>query len=207
MLSVDAKNSLKEATEAYYNQVGDIADYLLGRGINGEAARTHRLGYVKEPMIGHEAYAGRLSIPYLTPTGPVDLRFRALHPDETPKYMSRAGAEQHMYNVLAFQEDSDVICICEGEIDTIVMHSMVGIPAVGMPGANGWKSWYHRAFMDYRKVLVLTDGDQAGRDMGKKIMQAIDVAVIVSMPDGLDVNEVFLAEGAEGIRKRVGIYE
>jgi DNA primase len=110
-----------------------------------------------------------------------------------------------MYNVLAFQEDSDVICICEGEIDTIVMHSMVGVPAVGMPGANGWKSWYARAFSDYRKVLVLTDGDQAGRDMGKKIMQAIDVAVVVSMPDGLDVNEVFLMEGAEGIRKRVGL--
>jgi len=205
MLSVDAKNSLKEATETYYNQVGDIADYLLGRGINGDAARTHRLGYVKEPMIGHEAYTGRLSIPYLTPTGAVDIRFRALHPDETPKYMSRPGAEQHMYNVLAFQEDSDIICICEGEIDTIVMHSMVGVPAVGMPGANGWKNWYSRAFSDYRKVLVLTDGDQAGRDLGKKIMQAIDVAVVVSMPDGLDVNEVFLNEGAEGIRKRVGL--
>jgi len=52
---------------------------------------------------------------------------------------------------------------------------------------------------------VLTDGDQAGRDLGKKIMQAIDVAVVVSMPDGLDVNEVFLNEGAEGIRKRVGL--
>jgi len=25
------------------------------------------------------------------------------------------------------------------------------------------------------------------------------------MPDGLDVNEVFLMEGAEGIRKRVGL--
>jgi DNA primase len=205
MLSVDAKNSLKEAAQTYYSQVGDIADYLLGRGIDGEATRTHRLGYVKEPVIGHELYAGRLSIPYITPSGLVDLRFRAIKPDDTPKYMSRPGAEQHIYNVQAFQEDSDVIAVCEGELDTVVMHSMVGIPAVGMPGSNGWKNWYSRAFADYKKVLVLTDGDQAGYEMGKKIMQAIDVAVVVSMPDGLDVNEVFLMEGAEGIRKRVGL--
>jgi DNA primase len=36
-------------------------------------------------------------------------------------------------------------------------------------------------------------------------MQAIDVAVVVSMPDGMDVNEVFLNEGADGIRKRIGV--
>lgn len=204
MLSVDARNSLKEATEAYYSQVGDIAEYLLGRGITGEAALTHRLGYVKEPMIGDDEMVGRLAIPYLTPTGPVDIRFRSVH-DESPKYLSRAGAQQHIYNVPAFQQDSDIIAICEGELDTIIVNTMVGIPAVGMPGANGWKSWYARAFADYRRVFVLTDGDQAGRDLGKKIMQAIDVAVVVPMPDGFDANEVYLQEGADGIRKRVGL--
>lgn len=205
MLSVDARKSLAETTWAYYSQVGDIADYLLGRGIDGEAARIHRLGYVKEPMIGDDEMQGRLAIPYLTPTGPVDIRFRSVHPDDSPKYLSRAGSQQHIYNVLAFQEDSDVICICEGEMDTIVVNTMVGIPAVGMPGANGWKNWYSRAFADYRKVFVLTDGDQAGRDLGKKIMQAIDVAVIVPMPDGMDANEVYLSEGSEGIKKRLGL--
>lgn len=205
MLSVDARNSLAEATETYYAQVGVIAHYLQGRGIDGDAARIHRLGYVQDPMIGHEQYKGRLSIPYLTPTGAVDLRFRAVNADESPKYMSRSGAEIHIYNVNAFQADSDVIAICEGEMDTIITHSMVGIPAVGMPGAQSWKNWYARAFADYRKVVVLTDGDTAGREMGKKIMQAIDVAVVVSMPEGMDVNEVFMQEGADGIRKRSGL--
>lgn len=205
MLSVDAKKSLGQATEVYYSQVADLADYLLGRGITGEAALTHRLGYVKEPMIGDEQYTGRLAIPYLTPTGTVDIRYRAVHPDDSPKYMSRSGAQQHIYNVLAFQQDSDLIAICEGELDTIITHSMVGIPAVGMPGAQAWKNWYARAFADYRRVFVLCDGDQPGRDMGKKIMQAIDVAVTVVMPDGMDVNEVYLQEGADGIRKRVGL--
>ena len=201
MLSEDAKLLLEQAAVAYNGQISSAATYLAGRGISEKAAHTHLLGYVEEPVIGHEDMQGRLAIPYITPTGIVDIRFRAVTPDVTPKYLSRSGAEQHIYNVSAFQEDSDFIAVCEGEIDTIITHSMCGVPAVGMPGSQAWKDWQARAFHDYRKVFVLTDGDNAGKEMGKKIMQAIDVAVVVSMPDGMDVNEVFLNEGADGIRK------
>lgn len=204
-LSVDARRSLEEATATYQFQIDAAGTYLAARGISRGSANTFRLGYVAEPMIGHEQYAGRLAIPYLTPAGPVDLRFRAVRDDDTPKYLSRPGAESHLFNVLAFQQDDDVIAVCEGEMDTIIAHGECGIPAVGVPGANGWKPWYARAFADYRKVIVLCDGDQPGRDLGKKIAQQIDVATVVSMPDGLDVNEVFLAEGPDGIRKRVGL--
>ncbi len=44
-----------------------------------EIARLAQLGVVEEAEVGHEAYKGRLSIPYITKTGVVDLRFRALH--------------------------------------------------------------------------------------------------------------------------------
>lgn len=204
-LSVDVKNSLEEATRTYQLQVDAAAPYLAGRGIGRQAATMFRLGYVQEPMIGHEQYAGRLAIPYLTPSGVVDIRFRAMHDDGSPKYLSRAGADSTLFNVLAFQQDTDVIGICEGEMDTIIANAECGIPAVGVPGANGWKTWYARAFADYRRVIVLCDGDQPGRDLGKKIAQQIDVATVVSMPDGMDVNEVFMSEGMEGIRKRVGL--
>lgn len=205
MLSEDAKLLLEQAAVAYNAQISSAAAYLVGRGISEKAAHTHLLGYVAEPVIGHEDMQGRLAIPYITPTGIVDIRFRAVTPETTPKYLSRSGAEQHIYNVSAFQEDSDFIAVCEGEMDTIITHSMCGIPAVGMPGSQAWKDWQARAFHDYRKVFVLTDGDNAGKEMGKKIMQAIDVAVVVSMPDGMDVNEVYLNEGADGIRKRIGV--
>jgi hypothetical protein len=36
-------------------------------------------------------------------------------------------------------------------------------------------------------------------------MQAIDVAIVVSMPDSMDVNDVFLNEGSDGVRKRIGV--
>lgn len=204
-LSIDARNSLEEATGTYARQVAAAGPYLAARGIVEATANMFRLGFVAEPMIGHEQYAGRLAIPYLTPNGPVDLRFRAIREDDSPKYLSRPGADSQLYNVLAFQADTDVIAVCEGEMDTIITAGECGIPAVGVPGANGWKSWYARAFADYRKVIVLCDGDQPGRDLGKKIAQQIDVAMVVSMPDGMDVNEVFLSEGPDGIRKRVGL--
>lgn len=204
-LSADARQSLEAATVEYQTQVHLAGPYLAARGISEEAAVGHRLGYVGHPMIGHEQYVGRLAIPYVTPAGVVDIRFRSLESDDGPKYLSRPGVDSTLYNVTAFEVDTDVIAICEGEIDTIIAHSMCGIPAIGVPGAQGWKQWYARAFADYRQVLVLADGDQQGRDMGKRIASVIDVATVVSMPDGMDVNSTFLAEGADGVRKRVGL--
>ena len=204
-LSADVKNSLEEATRAYHAQIDAAGTYLAGRGISRETASMFRLGYVHEPMIGHEQYAQRLAIPYLTPTGVVDLRFRALVDDGSPKYLSRPGAEATLFNVPAFTVDSDLIAVCEGEMDTMITHSECGIPAVGVPGAKNWKDWWARAFADYRRVIVLCDGDPAGKELGKRIAQQIDVATVIHMPEGMDVNAVFLLEGADGIRKRVGL--
>lgn len=204
-LSADVKNSLEAATETYSQQLHQVGQYLAARGISEEAAAGFRLGYVAQPMIGHEQYVGRLAIPYLTPTGVVDVRFRALSDDQSPKYLSRPGSESTLFNVGAFTVDTDTMVICEGEMDTIIAHGVCGIPAVGVPGATNWKNWWARAFADYRRVVVLADGDQGGRDMGKKIAGVIDVTTVVVMPDGMDVNSTYLQEGVDGIRRRAGL--
>jgi DNA primase len=198
------KKSLAAAARKYHGSVDMVAPYLVARGVTQETASTFLLGYVNEPEIGHEQYQGRLAIPFITPTGIIDIRFRSIDTDEGAKYLTRPGATSHLYNVLAFQEDTDVIAICEGEFDTM-MACQSGVTAVGVSGANNWKDWYSRAFTDYRRVVILTDGDSAGREMGKRISQQIDTAVVVSMPDGMDVNEFVLEHGAEALRKRVGL--
>jgi DNA primase len=205
MLSVDARKSLEQATATYHSQLDAAKDYLRARGITKATADMYRLGVVANPIIGDEQYVGRIAIPYCTPTGVVDIRYRTMSNDDSPKYLSRPGASDTMFGVNAFTVDSDYIAICEGEFDTMIVNGEVGVPAVGLSGANKWKNWYSRAFQDYRKVFVLADGDQAGSDMGKRIAQSIDVAVVVSMPEGMDVTDVFLAEGADGIRRRVGL--
>ena len=158
-----------------------------------------------EPVLGHEQYVNRLAIPYVTPAGVIDIRFRSIVADDSPKYMSRTGATGHLYNVSAFAEDSPIIAITEGEMDTIVTHGLAQIPSIGVPGANAWKPFYHRAFQDYDRVFLLCDGDSPGREWGKRIASEIETAVIVSMPDGMDVNDYVLAHGEDGLRKKVGL--
>jgi DNA primase len=203
-LSKSQRELLAKATANYERNLDEILPYLTGRGITEETARIFRLGYVKEPEIGHEPYVGKLSIPYLTPAGPIDLRFRSLGVDNGPKYMSRPGATTHIYNIQALQDESEVLAICEGELDTVVA-TQAGFNAVGLPGANNWKPFYARVLADWTKIVLLCDGDNAGREMAKNLSRELDNVFPVFMPEGNDVNDIYLSEGADGLRKRAGV--
>lgn len=203
-LSKSQRELLARATESYEQNMTEILPYLMGRGIKEATARTFRLGFVKNPEVGHEPYVGKLAIPYLTPAGVIDIRFRSLNADGGPKYMSRPGATTHIYNIAALNKDSDSLVVCEGELDTVVA-SQAGFNAVGLPGANNWKSFYARVFADWSKVILLCDGDNAGREMAKHLSRELDNVFPVFMPEGQDVNDVYLAEGADGLRRRAGV--
>ena len=203
-LSKSQKELLEKATESYAQNLQEIVPYLQSRGITEQTAITFRLGFVREPEMGHEPYVGKLAIPYLTPTGVIDIRFRSLNNDSGPKYLSRPGATTHIYNINALSNDSDVLAICEGELDTVVA-TQAGFSAVGLPGANNWKSFYTRVLADWSKVVLLCDGDNAGREMAKHLSRELDNVFPVFMPEGQDVNDVYLLEGADGLRKRAGV--
>jgi DNA primase len=204
-LSKSQRELLERATETYAQNLVEILPYLESRGITEQTARMFRLGFVKNPEVGHEPYIGKLSIPYLTPSGTIDIRFRALSPDAAgPKYMSRPGATTHIFNINALNKDDDTLIVCEGELDTVVA-TQAGFAAVGLPGANNWKPFYSRVLADWTKVILLCDGDNAGREMAKNLSRELDNVFPVFMPEGQDVNDVYLAEGADGLRKRVGV--
>ena len=192
------KNSQREllerAAEKYAANIYQAEGYLKSRGIPIEVARLARLGVVVEAEIGHEMYQGRLSIPYVTKTGVVDLRFRSLNPAVEPKYMGLTGADTKMYNVLDIERAGDYIGICEGELDTITMSACVGIPCIGVPGANSWKKHYTRLLADFERVYVFADGDQPGKEFANSLARELPVT-IVQFPDGEDPNSSILATG------------
>ncbi len=202
--SVSQKELLGKATEKYSQNIYQAEDYLKQRGISQEVARLARLGVVVEPEVGHEAFVGRLSIPYITKTGVVDLRFRSLNPAVEPKYMGLTGAETKMYNVLDVEKAGDFIGVCEGELDTLTMSSCVGIPCVGVPGANSWKRHYTRLLADFERVFVFADGDQPGTEFARSLARELPVT-IVQFPDGEDVNSLYVRHGAEFIRAKVSV--
>jgi len=202
--SQSQKELLGRASKKYAESIHLAADYLASRGITREAARLAQLGVVAEPEPGHEQYKGRLSIPYITKTGVVDLRFRSLDPAVEPKYMGMTGAETKMYNVLDIEKAGDWIGVCEGELDTLTLSALVGIPCIGVPGSNSWKKHYTRLLADFERVFIFADGDEPGREFARGLAKELPTTV-VTMEDGEDVNSSFVKYGADYIRDKIGL--
>jgi DNA primase len=200
--SLSQKESLTKAAKYYHSALAEAEEYLAGRGITMEQATRARLGVVLEPLTGHEAYLNRLAIPYITRSGVVDIRFRSMDLSE-PKYMGMAGATTHLYNVSAFFRATSYISICEGEIDTITLDTVCGIPSVGVPGVNNWKKHYTRLLQDFDKVFLFADGDNAGADFGKSLSRELGNLVVVSMPEGEDVNSMYRLHGADYFKQKI----
>jgi hypothetical protein len=67
----------------------------------------------------------------------------------------------------------------------------------------GWKKHHHRLFGGFSKVYVWGDGDKAGREFSQKVEHEIDMAIVIHLPDGVDVNSLLVAEGPDAIRRMV----
>ncbi len=197
---------LEKATQRYSENIYQAEDYLKSRGIPIEVARLARLGVVVEPEVGHEVYQGRLSIPYVTKSGVVDLRFRSLNPAVEPKYMGLTGVDTKMYNVLDIERAGDFIAVCEGELDTLTLSACVGIPCVGVPGANSWKKHYTRLLADFERVYVFADGDQPGKEFANSLARELPVTV-VQFSDGEDVNSYYASYGENAVLQKAGLLD
>lgn len=196
------KESLARAVTHYEKNIDQAEGYLASRGITLDDARTVHLGLVVDPLPGHEQFINRLAIPYLTPSGVVDIRFRSINGEE-PKYMGMPGTETRLYNVSALHRASEFIAVCEGEIDAITLDYKCGIPSVGVPGANSWKRHYSKLLLDFQTIYVFADGDQPGSDFAKKLAREIQGVVVINMPDGHDVNSIYNLYGNEYFKQKV----
>lgn len=194
--------TITELVEEYERNIGLAKDWLAMRGLTVEDVTPYRLGVVVDDSPESRPYKRRLSIPYLTPAGVADIRFRALD-DRGPKYLSRPGATGHIYNVGALWRDSEVIAICEGEFDTMVMDTFSGIPAIGIPGVDLWKTHYKRLFHDYERVLVLGDGDEAGREFSTHLATVLPNAIGVQIARGMDINSIYAEHGSHALGQLV----
>lgn len=202
-LNNSQRSFLLQATQKYAAEIEVAAEYLSNRQLSVEEASIFHLGVVVDPLPGHEAYKGRLAIPYITPSGVVDIRFRDLTGTHDAKYMGLVGAETTMFNTQAVFAADDYICVTEGEFDCIMMSVKTQHPTVGIPGANNWKKHYAKILDDFDTVIVLADGDAPGLEFGKKISRELGNVNIISMPDGEDVNSMIIKEGTDWIDERI----
>ena len=201
-LTYSQKKSLQEAVERYNQSLSQAEQYLLERGLTLKEGNQFLLGVVSDPLPGHEPYKDRLVIPYLTRTGVVDVRFRSMDSTE-PKYLGLPGATTHLFNVSALFRAEEYIAVCEGEIDTITLDSKVNIPTIGVPGANNWKKHYYKLLADFEKVVIFADGDQAGNDFARQLAKELGTVTIISMPEGEDVNSIYVKHGAGFFKEKI----
>jgi DNA primase len=200
---------LEQAVSQYQRDLAaDTAGqaYLMSRGFGPEVAASFRLGVVRTPLVGHEGYRGRLAIPYLTPAGVVNLRFRCLRQhvckDEgCPKYVGLEGFETNLFNVLDLRKPGRRLIVSEGEFD-IITWSMCGYPAVGPPGATSWKKHFSRCLDDCDEIYTCGDPDDAGKGLNKRLINDVR-ARPVRLPKGEDVNSLYVKGGADALHELI----
>ena len=196
-----------EAAQRYAQQISPEAIVALSeRGISEEVAALYMLGSVTDPMNGHEMQDGWISIPYITAMNHcVGFKFRRLD-DGKPKYGSPTGQKAHLYNVCDITIDSPVVVVCEGELDAVITSGVLGIPAVGVPGVAAWKPHFPKLFSGYETVFVVgdndikEDGSNPGAEFAKRVANEVMNSTIVTLPAGMDINDYYLAHGADATK-------
>lgn len=216
-LSASRRQFLQSATSSYHQSLrGSPAEELLeSRGLTGPDVDLFRLGYVADPLSGHEQYRGRMAIPYLRQCGDgpqdwhvVTMRFRCsrigCRCEDHAKYLSVAGDDVWMYNTPVLLRETETIGITEGELDAISA-TISGVPSVGLPGAESWQSYMAALFIGYESTFILADGDNAGMKFATAVAKNVDNAKIIQSADGQDVNSEMVTRGRDFILGKVRV--
>lgn len=216
--SLEQQRSLAQVALAYAGQLDEGArSYLRDRLVDSPAVATFHLGFVATPAApGHDQYVGRISIPYVTPEGARTIKFRCIEEHSCsevgcPKYLGPELTMPRMFNAQALASSPDVVAICEGEFDAIVAQSVLGVPAVGVPGVATWKPHFPRMFAGVPRVLVLVDNDDKkdgrnpGAELAKRVARDLDQAVVIPPPKGQDLTEWIQDQGVDRVKKGIGI--
>jgi DNA primase len=202
MLTKEQRILLESKTARYQDNVQQAGAYLESRGFTADTIGSARLGVVDEAIEGDPNAAGfRLSIPYITQSGIVNIRFRCLREHDCgeascPKYLSSPGLPNRLYGVRRIVSAGSRICITEGELDALTFDQL-GYSAAGVPGAQSWKRHWRKLFEDFERVYVFGDGDDAGRAFVKLVCAEIPAAVPIVMPDKFDVNKMYTDHGRQ----------
>lgn len=196
-LSKSAMSCVALRAAEYHSKLDGVTSFLSYRGISEASAIQFQLGYDGE----------RLTIPYLTPAGVVQLKRRCIQMHDCkeaqhPKYLGEDGAGIRLFNAQTLLTATTVVCV-EGELNAIAGETC-GIPHVGRPGAQAWKAnrnmWRH-CFDNADEIIVVGDLDKplpgktvgvgeadarmVADDLRKHLPDAV-VRVVILTPDPAD---------------------
>lgn len=153
----------------------------------------------------------RLSIPYATKTGVVQIKYRcALDHDHKAddvscvKYFGESGCGYHLYNAPALIGASDLVVVTEGELDAVMIQAYAGLPAVAYPGVQNWQDYWRYCFEGISEVVIVADGDDVGRSAAERVAKRVGLAArVIDLGDGEDASAFIQREGAQAFLERI----
>jgi DNA primase len=211
-LSGERRRALTAKARSLAGNVEQALPYLMSRGISAEVAEMFQLGYSPH---GTEQ-GGRLAIPYYTPAGVTNIKYRCIDLDHgahgdhkghsCPKYIYEAGLGHRLYNAQVLIDTGDSVVLTEGELDAVCVQAYCGIPAVAYPGCDTWSKERHwpLCFEGIAEVIVVCDGDKVGREAAGRVAKSMGMkARVIDMPSGEDANSFIHENGAGAFLERI----
>jgi DNA primase len=152
--------------------------YLVSRGVTQQTIRTFGLGL----YTGKGLLRGRIVIPIHNQAGELIAYAGRAVDGQEPKYRFPAGFRKslvlfNLHRTSAMK--ARTVVVVEGFFDTIAVHQ-AGYPVVGLMGSTLSRCQADLLTGHFDGVLLMLDGDEAGRDGARSAAQALGTLVSVS---------------------------
>jgi DNA primase len=152
--------------------------YLASRSLTPQIIRTFGLGL----YTGKGLLRGRIVIPIHNASGELIAYAGRAVDGQEPKYRFPAGFRKSLvlFNLhRAIAADARAVVVVEGFFDTIAVHQ-AGYPVVGLMGSTLSRHQADLLVTHFDRVILMLDGDEAGRQGATSIAQALGGRMSVS---------------------------
>jgi len=165
--------------------------YLKQRGLSKETIEDFGIGFCNQGILKN-----RIAIPIHNETGNlIAYAGRSINNDE-PKYKFPIGFNKSLalFNFHRVQNlEDDSIIIVEGFFDCFKVHRIGFQNVIALMGCSASKEQTKLILELKKKIILMLDGDQAGREGTKKIVQAFKgklPVIVKSLPSGTQPDEL-----------------
>jgi len=156
----------QKVLDRLHSQIDDRSrSYLNGRGINDESIDHFKLGY--------SASQDMIIVPVHSPDGiPVGLVGRSI---EGKSFKNSTGLPRNktMFNIHRAKRMGGTAIIVESSFDAIRVHQSGYPNVVATLGGSMSKINLNNLNRNFSKIIIMTDADQAGRELGKLIANTL----------------------------------
>lgn len=156
----------QETLDRLYNgMTNEGREYLNGRGINDDSIDHFKLGYSQSQRM--------VIVPVHSPDGiPVGLVGRSI---EGKSFKNSTGLPRNktMFNIHRARRASSTAIVVESSFDAIRVHQSGYPNVIATLGGSMSKINLNNINRNFNKVIIMTDADTAGRELGKTIASSL----------------------------------